>query len=173
MFLLCSIYNPCPPKRGPVHDGEPGWEGCGPMGCGKRSLRPSGLPEHPRSFKKAGPREWALCGRLTVQSVSPFGEIDLWVKVRVRVSVLSRQGTPRAQLARQMIRFKHPSRVGRPDAYFATLSQSHLAEGLLARPSLPGSGRPRPTDPVPQSQVCTPNSKPGSSIGKAFPSPTR
>jgi hypothetical protein len=48
--------------------------------------RPSGLPEHPRPFKKAGPREWAFCGRLTVQSVSSFGEIDLWVKVRVRVS---------------------------------------------------------------------------------------
>ena len=47
---------------------------------------PSGLPEHPRPFKKAGPREWAFCGRLTVWSVSPLGEIDLWIKVRVRVS---------------------------------------------------------------------------------------
>ncbi len=72
----------------------------------------------------------------------------------VCASLRSRRGTPKAQLARQMIRFKHPClRVGRPDALLCDLKHGRTPRRVSSRvPTLQGlmqnkADRPSPTKP--------------------------
>jgi hypothetical protein len=79
--------------------------GCGPMGCGKRSRALQVCRNTPGPSKRPGHESGRFVVDLRFSPFHPSGRSTSGLKF-VCASRKSRRGTPRAQLARQMIRFK-------------------------------------------------------------------